>query len=99
MCRVRRLYSGRNRHGTDCAVTEVIGLTEMPKKRSWVIDPAPVLADVPSPRYFAKLDGYCISRNAWQAAGVTTGALPVDPALKRTTPSSVAQKLRTPEML
>ena len=53
----------------------------------------------PPPEYFAKLKSYCISINAWQAAVVITGALPLDPGLNRITPSSVAQKLRTPEML
>ena len=57
------------------------------------------MAVVPSPRYSAKLEIYCSSVNAWHAAVVTTGVLPLAPALKRTTPSSVAQKLRTPEIL
>ena len=36
---------------------------------------------------------------AWQAAMVVTGTLPARPGLKRMTPSSVEQKLRTPVML
>lgn len=53
----------------------------------------------PPPEYSAKLESYCSNVNAWQAPVVITGVLPLAPGLKRTTPSSVAQKLRTPEML
>jgi len=45
-----------------------------------------------------KLD-YCMAVKAKQAAVVFRGVLPAPPGLKRITPSSVAQKLRTPEML
>jgi hypothetical protein len=56
---------------------------------------------IPSPRYFAKhfCNAYCMMPKAWQAAVVTTGVLPDAPGLKRITPSSVAQKSRTPERL
>ena len=36
---------------------------------------------------------------AMQAALVVPGVLPVEPALKRMTPSSLEQKLRTPDWL
>jgi hypothetical protein len=56
---------------------------------------------IPSPRYFAKhfCNAYCMMPKAWQAAVVTTGVLPDAPGPKRITPSSVAQKSRTPERL
>ena len=53
---------------------------------------------VPSPRV-QRQTCYCILVKAWQAASVATGRLPAAPGLKRITPSSVEQKLRTPEML
>jgi hypothetical protein len=71
---------------------------ENKKRGAGFTQPLPWLP-YPPPEYFAKLDDYCSNVNAWQAAVVTTGALPLAPALNRTTPSSVAQKLRTPEML
>src|SRR2546430_8314888 len=42
---------------------------------------------------------YCNTVKAWQAAVVVTGALPAAPGLNRSTPSSLAQKLRTPDWL
>ena len=54
---------------------------------------------VPSPRYFANQLNYCSTVKAWQAAVVVTGVLPAAPALNRSTPSSLEQKLRTPDWL
>jgi len=42
---------------------------------------------------------YCSTVNAWQAAVVVTGVLPAAPGLNRSTPSSLEQKLRTPDWL
>ena len=42
---------------------------------------------------------YCNTVKAWQAAVVVTGALPAAPGLNRSTPSSLEQKLRTPDWL
>ncbi len=53
---------------------------------------------VPSPRV-QRQTCYCMLVKAWQAARVDTGTLPASPGLKRMTPSSVEQKLRTPLML
>ena len=53
---------------------------------------------VPSPGYKATKN-YGSTVNATQAALVVTGVLPVAPGLKRMTPSSFEQKLRTPDWL
>lgn len=54
-----------------------------------------------SVRYLPRVLGnsYGNTVKAWQPAVVAIGALAAAPALKRMTPSSFAQKLRTPDWL
>jgi len=67
------------------------------KRSTGFLSGAPWL--VPSPRYFANQLNYCSTVKAWQAAVVVTGALPAAPGSNRSTPSSLEQKLRTPDWL
>jgi hypothetical protein len=79
--------------GARGSVTEVIAKNKEPRLSSRL----PLAHTLPQVlRQTFLRNSYCMMANAWQAALVTTGVLPDAPGLKRITPSSVAQKSRTP---
>src|SRR5882724_13156918 len=66
------------------------------KKGASDVNPMLLCPSVPSPGT-RQLANYGSTVKATQAALVVTGVLPLAPALKRMTPSSLEQKLRTPD--
>ena len=78
------------------SVMTMLQLSSEGKKKS-IGDCSDAPCLLPSRRVLGKSYGSTV--NALQPAVVATGALPTAPALKRMTPSSFAQKLRTPDWL